>query len=80
MQRNGGSIGGHGLGGYVDLATSWSDIDQNVHPLGSDDLVPTRLKVRSSWVSFDGQSWMVDVCAVNSEACSLKACPLTVNS
>ena len=60
---NGGNISMiMALGGYVDLATSWSDIDQNVHHAGSSDpgadMIQGTVELE---VSFDGQSWMVDV-------------------
>ena len=50
------------LGGYVDLTTAWTDIDQNEHHAGSadegSDMIEGTVELE---VSFDGQSWMVDV-------------------
>ena len=60
---NGGNISMvMALGGYVDLTTAWTDIEQNEHHAGSDDagaaMIDGAVELE---VSFDGQSWMVDV-------------------
>lgn len=60
---NGGNISMvMALGGYVDLTTAWTDIDQNEHHAGSadtgSDMIQGTVELE---VSFDGQSWMVDV-------------------
>ena len=50
------------LGGYVDLTTAWTDIEQNEHHAGSDDAGSDMIEGTVELeVSFDGQSWMVDV-------------------
>jgi len=50
------------LGGYVDLSTAWTDIEQNEHHAGSASdgatLVQDDVELE---VTFDGMSWMVDV-------------------
>ncbi len=50
------------LGGYVDLATAWTDIEQNVHHAGTDDegsaMIQDAVEVE---VTFDGMSWMMSV-------------------
>ena len=60
---NGGNISMvMALGGYVDLTTAWTDIEQNEHHAGSDDagaaMIDGAVELE---VSFDGKSWMVDV-------------------
>ncbi len=50
------------LGGYVDLSTTWMDIEQNEHHAGSEadgaDLVQGDVELE---VTFNGMSWVVDV-------------------
>jgi hypothetical protein len=50
------------LGGYVELSTAWTDIEQNEYHAGSSSdgstLVEGTVEVE---VTFDGMSWMVDV-------------------
>ena len=50
------------LGGYVDLSTSWTDIDQNEHHAGSasDGFSMIQESVELE-VTFDGMSWVMDV-------------------
>ena len=60
---NGGNISMvMALGGYVDLTTAWTDIEQNEHHAGSDDAGAAMIEGAVELeVSFDGQSWMIDV-------------------
>ena len=60
---NGGNISMvMALGGYVDLSTSWTDIEQNVHHAGSDSagfsMIQEAVELE---VTFDEKSWMMAV-------------------
>ena len=60
---NGGNISRvMALGGYVDLSTSWTDIEQNVHHAGSDSagfsMIQEAVELE---VTFDEKSWMMAV-------------------
>ena len=60
---NGGNISMvMALGGYVNLATAWTDIEQNDHHAGSGDSGADMVQdVVDLEVSFDGMSWMMAV-------------------
>ena len=60
---NGGNISMvMALGGYVDLATAWTDIEQNDHHAGSDDSGASMVQdVVELEVTFNEMSWMMAV-------------------
>ena len=50
------------LGGYVDLSTSWTDIEQNEHHAGSDDAGAAMIKDTVELeVTFDEMTWVMTV-------------------